>query len=106
VTLAKESRFCYRGRPASLLGKRAGNSKMTTPRHFRVFLSSPGDVSEERDYARKIIKDELPYDPFLRGQASLDIVSWDDPASPWNPFGKTWMRKRRMNSPGLSVMVL
>jgi hypothetical protein len=24
----------------------------------------------------------------------------------WNPFGKTWMRNRRMNSPGLSVMVL
>jgi hypothetical protein len=56
--------------------------KMTTPRHFRVFLSSPGDVSEERDHARKIIKEELPYDPFLRGLASPDIVSWDDPASP------------------------
>jgi NB-ARC domain/Domain of unknown function (DUF4062) len=54
---------------------------MTTPRHFRVFLSSPGDVSEEREHARKIIKDELPYDPFIRGQATLDIVSWDDPAS-------------------------
>jgi class 3 adenylate cyclase len=24
----------------------------------------------------------------------------------WNPFGNTWMRKRRMNSSGLSVMVL
>ena len=55
---------------------------MTTPRHFRVFLSSPGDVSEERVLARKIIKDELPYDPFLRGRASLEIVSWDDPSSP------------------------
>jgi hypothetical protein len=65
---------------ASLLGKRAGNSKMTPLRHFRVFLSSPGDVSEERDHARKIIKDDLSCDPFLRGRASLDIVSWDDPA--------------------------
>jgi hypothetical protein len=37
--------------------KRARNSKMTTRRHFRVFLSSPGDVSEERNHARKIIKD-------------------------------------------------
>jgi predicted metalloprotease len=54
---------------------------MTTRRHFRVFLSSPGDVSEERVLARKIIKDELPYDPFLRG-ATLEIVSWDDPSSP------------------------
>ena len=24
----------------------------------------------------------------------------------WNPFGKTCMRKRRMNSPGSSVIVL
>ena len=23
----------------------------------------------------------------------------------WKPFGKTWMRNRRMNSPGLSVML-
>src|SRR5262249_8521281 len=56
--------------------------KLTAPRHFRVFLSSPGDVSEERALAREIIKQELPYDPFLRGQASLDVVSWDDPSSP------------------------
>jgi TPR repeat protein len=55
---------------------------MTTPRHFRVFLSSPGDVSEERVHARKVIKDELPSDPFLRSRATLEIVSWDDPSSP------------------------
>jgi hypothetical protein len=55
---------------------------MTTLRHFRVFLSSPGDVSAERVLARKIIKDDLPYDPFLRDSATLEIVSWDDPSSP------------------------
>jgi hypothetical protein len=55
---------------------------MTTPRPIRVFLSSPGDVSEERILARKIIKEELPVDPFLRGRVALEIVSWDDPFSP------------------------
>jgi hypothetical protein len=64
------------------LDQRARNSKMTTPRHFRVFLSSPGDVSEERVHARKVIKEELPSDPFLRSRATLEIVSWDDPSSP------------------------
>ena len=64
---------------------RRGNKreiKMTTPRHIRVFLSSPGDVSEERLLARKVIKKELPYDPFLRDRVTLEIVSWDDPSSP------------------------
>ena len=55
---------------------------MVPPRHFRIFLSSPGDVSEERALAREIIKNDLPYDPFLRGRASLEVVSWDDPSSP------------------------
>jgi NB-ARC domain/WD domain, G-beta repeat/APAF-1 helical domain len=55
---------------------------MTTPRHFRVFLSSPGDVSEERVHARKVIRDELSSDPFLRSRATLEIVNWDDPSSP------------------------
>jgi Domain of unknown function (DUF4062) len=55
---------------------------MTTPRHIRVFLSSPGDVSDERSLARKIIKDELSYDPFLKNRVKLEIVSWDDPSSP------------------------
>ena len=50
--------------------------------HFRIFLSSPGDVADERTLARKVIKEELPYDPFLRGRVSLEVVSWDDPAAP------------------------
>ncbi len=52
------------------------------PRHIRVFLSSPGDVAEERELARRLIKDELPVDPFLRDRVTLDVVSWDDPAAP------------------------
>ena len=45
------------------------------PLHLRVFLSSPGDVADERALARRVLKDELPYDPFLRGQVTFDAVS-------------------------------
>src|SRR5215831_3412236 len=55
---------------------------MYTPRPIRIFLSSPGDVSEERRLAREVIKDELSVDPLLRGQVALDVVSWDDPFAP------------------------
>ena len=51
----------------------------TRVRQFRIFLSSPGDVAEERDIARDLIKDVLPYSPFIRGRAAFDVVSWDDP---------------------------
>jgi len=46
---------------------------------FRVFLSSPGDVHEERKIVRDLIKEVLPYSPFIRGRATFDVVSWDDP---------------------------
>src|SRR4051812_12438460 len=49
---------------------------------IRVFLSSPGDVGDERFLARRLFKDELPYDPLLRGRIIFDVVSWDDPSSP------------------------
>ena len=55
---------------------------MPAPLHLRVFISSPGDVADERNLARRLLKDELPYDPFLRGKVTLDPVSWDDPAAP------------------------
>lgn len=51
------------------------------PRPFRIFLSSPGDVGEERKAARRLIKERLPVDPFLRNRASFDVISWDDPDS-------------------------
>src|SRR6187551_2966282 len=54
----------------------------TTPQHLRVFLASPGDVADERALVRKLLKEELPYDPFLRGRITFDVVSWDDPAEP------------------------
>ena len=46
---------------------------------FRIFLSSPGDVQEERESARNLIKEALPYSPFIRGRATFDVISWDDP---------------------------
>ena len=50
---------------------------------IRVFLSSPGDVADERALARRLLKDELPSDPLLlRGSVAFDVVSWDDPAAP------------------------
>ena len=54
---------------------------MPGPLHLKIFLSSPGDVAEERELARHLIKDELPYDPLLRGKVTFDVFSWDDPAA-------------------------
>ncbi|RPI46134.1 MAG: hypothetical protein EHM59_08275 [Betaproteobacteria bacterium] len=53
---------------------------MTVPRsrHLRVFVSSPGDVADERAMARQIVED-LPYDPFLRGRLTSEVVAWDKP---------------------------
>jgi hypothetical protein len=55
---------------------------MSAPQHIHVFISSPGDVTDERNLARRLLKDELPYDPFLRDKVTFDVVSWDDPAAP------------------------
>src|SRR5215203_7215136 len=53
------------------------------PYPIRVFLSSPGDVADERALARRLLKDELPSDPLLlRGSVTFDVVTWDDPAAP------------------------
>jgi hypothetical protein len=43
-------------------------SAIPPPQHLRVFLASPGDVADERALVRHLLKDELPYDPFLRGR--------------------------------------
>ena len=46
------------------------------PRFVRVFLSSPGDVADERALALKVIE-QLPYDPLLRGRVMIEVVAWD-----------------------------
>jgi formylglycine-generating enzyme required for sulfatase activity len=48
---------------------------------FRIFLSSPGDVAEERTQARELLLG-LERGPFVRGRIHIDVVSWDDPHAP------------------------
>lgn len=50
----------------------------TSPLHLRVFLASPADVEDERAVAVRVLTD-LPYDPFLRAQVTIEVVAWDLP---------------------------
>ncbi len=51
------------------------------PLHLRVFLSSPGDVAEERRIAREVI-DAVARQPLLKGRVSFEVITYDDPDSP------------------------
>ena len=53
----------------------------STARIIRVFLASPGDVTEERAQARHLVKDDLPTLPSIKDKAWLKIVAWEDPSS-------------------------
>ena len=53
-------------------------SEIPAPRHFRIFLSSPGDVADERGLAMNVI-DQLPYDPPFSNRVTLQVVAWDRP---------------------------
>src|SRR5512132_3387469 len=60
-------------------------SKAETPPRavplVRIFLSSPGDVAEERMLARQFIDSELPkFRPF-REKVKFELIAWDDPAA-------------------------
>ena len=44
--------------------------------HIRFFLTSPGDVSEERTIARTFLQ-QLSMDPFVRDRATIELVAWD-----------------------------
>jgi hypothetical protein len=50
--------------------------------HLRFFLSSPGDVPDERTFAQQVIEQELPKDPLLRGALACEVARWDDPNAP------------------------
>ncbi|MBN2470415.1 MAG: SUMF1/EgtB/PvdO family nonheme iron enzyme [Anaerolineae bacterium] len=50
------------------------------PRHIRLFLSSPGDVGDERGRALEVI-DALPYDPAFRGKVTIEVIAWDKPGA-------------------------
>ncbi|MGK2898844.1 MAG: tetratricopeptide repeat protein [Burkholderiaceae bacterium] len=45
---------------------------------LRIFLSSPGDVAEEREITHKVVS-ELAGSHLLRERVTLDLVTWDDP---------------------------
>ncbi len=47
----------------------------------RIFVSSPGDVAEERSLARQLIDNVLPKLPHLSERVHLQLVAWDDPAA-------------------------
>ena len=47
------------------------------PLTLRVFLSSPGDVGEEREIARGVIE-ALEGSHLLKGKVRFEIVAWDD----------------------------
>ena len=55
-------------------------SKIKNRRHIRVFLSSPGDVSDERNIVLQVI-DHVSYLPSLRNNVSFEIVAWDKPGA-------------------------
>jgi len=50
---------------------------------LRIFISSPGDVAEERAAVRRVTT-ELEGSHLLRGKVHFQIIAWDDPhaASP------------------------
>ena len=50
------------------------------PRFVRVFLSSPGDVADERSIARKVIEDAAGQAPF-RDQVVARTIAWDNLSS-------------------------
>lgn len=49
-----------------------------SPLHLRIFVSSPGDVPDERSAARELI-DTLPRRPFFADDVTLQFVGYDDP---------------------------
>jgi energy-coupling factor transporter ATP-binding protein EcfA2 len=49
-------------------------------RHFKIFLSSPSDVNQERKLAQDVI-DNLLYDAEFKDKVELEIVAWDRPGN-------------------------
>lgn len=47
-------------------------------RKFRIFIASPGDVSEEREFAREIIS-RIASERAFRDELAIQAVAWDQP---------------------------
>ena len=54
---------------------------MGQPLHIKVFVSSPGDVPDERAAALKLLA-SLPGEAAWAGRITLQPVMWDDPQAP------------------------
>lgn len=63
------------------LSNTAGETTRPNVTLVRTFLSSPGDVAEERKLAREMIDSVLPKLPHFRECVKLELVAWDDPVS-------------------------
>ncbi len=48
--------------------------------YLRIFLSSPGDVNEERKIAIEVIE-ALPYRPAFRDKVAFRVIAWDRPGA-------------------------
>ena len=48
--------------------------------HLHIFLSSPGDVSRERQLAREVIE-RIQSEQLYRDQLKLEVVAWDKPGA-------------------------
>lgn len=48
---------------------------------LRVFVSSPGDVAEERDTARRVIEG-MPQHPALQGRVQFETIDWHSSGVP------------------------
>lgn len=48
--------------------------------YIKVFISSPGDVNDERKIALEVIE-QLPYQPVFRDKVAFRIVAWDKPGA-------------------------
>src|SRR4051812_14706088 len=57
------------------------NAEPTPHLLLRVFLASPGDVADERAAVHRLLTQELPYDPLVRGRVTFEIVSWNNSAA-------------------------
>src|SRR6478609_10057586 len=69
------------GRPvrARWLGHRFSGRRTVSGRMISIFVSSPGDLRDERAVLDEVVR-RLAYDPFVSRHAILRAVSWDNPA--------------------------
>lgn len=47
---------------------------------IRIFISSPGDVNDERKLALEVIE-QLPYRPTFREKVAFRVIAWDKPGA-------------------------